>query len=49
MTKFADDITLSIAVKVNAHDPSEAEVENLKKRARDNRLVLAREEDPGDG
>ena len=40
MTKFADDITLSIAVKVNVHDPSEAEVENVKKRARDNRLVL---------
>lgn len=40
MTKFADDITQSIAVKVNAHNPSEAEVENVKKRARDNRLVL---------
>ena len=29
MTKFADDATLSIAVKVNAHDPSEVEVENV--------------------
>ena len=33
-------ITLSIAVKVNAHDPSEVEVENVKKWARDNRMVL---------
>ena len=40
ITKSADDITLSIAVKVNAHDPSEVVVENVKKWARDNRMVL---------
>ena len=40
MAKFADDITLSIAVKVNAPDPCEIEVENVKKWARDNRTVL---------
>lgn len=40
MTKFADDITSSRAVKVNAYDPSEVEVENVNKWARDNRIIL---------
>ena len=42
MKTFADDITLITVqqLKINTHDPSEAELENAKKQARNNRMGL---------